>query len=367
MFTSSGSDVSLSDVASLRAAVDSCLSSFLDRKAQDASRSGMPEEVVSLLRDFVLGGGKRLRPLLCFHGWNAAHGRGEPEALVHVAAALEMFHACALIHDDVMDRTDTRRNRPTVHRAVRDRLLSGEHRCHDDQLTRRAHSTAVLLGDLALVWSDELFQTAGLSAAQRTAALAVLHQMRTEVMYGQYLDLLSTGCPTTDLAVPLQVIRYKTAKYTIERPLHLGALLAGASQQTLRTLSHYALPLGTAFQLRDDLLGVFGDPAVTGKPAHDDLREGKYTALIVLAMRRAPAEGAARLGRLLGDPLLTDAQAEEARAIISAAGADRATEHMIRRLHEESVQALDSGSGLLSADGTRALQNFAHHAALRTS
>ncbi|MEU1628256.1 polyprenyl synthetase family protein [Streptomyces sp. NPDC020096] len=323
------------DLAALRAQVDTVLRNFLAGKA--AAAQCLPAEAPGALRDFLAAGGKRIRPLLCGVGWHAVGGAERtPVPVLRVAAALEMFHAFCLIHDDVMDNSATRRGRPTVQRALA--------AAHQDRgraaADRLGASAAILIGDLALTWSDELLHTAGLTPAQLTAVLPVVDTMRTEVVYGQYLDLLATGIPSDDLGIPLQVIRYKTAKYTIERPLQIGAALAGAGRALLDVLSAYALPLGEAFQLRDDLLGVFGSPEVTGKPGLDDLRDGKHTVLLALGLQRADALQRQALRTLVGDPALDEDGADRIREVLISTGACSEVEDMISARHAQAVQAI---------------------------
>ncbi|QCX82388.1 (2E,6E)-farnesyl diphosphate synthase (plasmid) [Streptomyces sp. YIM 121038] len=206
----------------------------------------------------------------------------------------------------------------------------------------RGTSCALLVGYLALAWSDELLHTAGLTGPQLAAVLTVMDTMRTEVIYGQYLDVTATGSPTTDTERALAIIRYKTAKYTIARPLHIGATLAGAPPQLLKELSAYAMPLGEAFQLRDDLLGVFGDPKITGKSRLEDLREGKHTLLVALALQKAAPRHAAILRRQVGNPQLTDAEAAQIRDILAITGARTQVEHMISERREQVLRLLTS-------------------------
>ncbi|GLF93362.1 polyprenyl synthetase family protein [Streptomyces yaizuensis] len=326
------------DLTGLRQAVDRVLDDFLADKARAAADAHMPPEAIGTLRAFVLGGGKRLRPLFCCCGWYAGGGTGDTTAVVRVAAALELFHAFALVHDDLMDGSDTRRGRPTVHRALAD-----HHRGDRDPAAaeRLGAGAAVLVGDLAFVWSAELLHTTGLPAPVLTALLPVVDAMRTEVMYGQYLDLLATGDPTDDIETPLRIVRYKTATYTCQRPLHAGAVLAGASAPVLDACTAFALPLGEAFQLRDDLLGVFGDPGSTGKSRLDDLREGKHTVLLALALRSARPADRAELRRLVGDPALDESGADRIRALLTEGGARAGVEHMIRTRRARALRALD--------------------------
>ncbi|GAA3909903.1 hypothetical protein GCM10023084_72520 [Streptomyces lacrimifluminis] len=232
-----------------RREVDAVLARFVDSQARKASLQGFPPEVAQTLRCFLFSGGKRLRPALCVIGWNAAADEPPTGAVLQAAASLEMFHAFALIHDDVMDSSDTRRGHPTTHRS-----LAAHHAGRRDA-ERLGTSAAILLGDLALAWSDELLHTAGLTPGQLAEAVEVVGEMRTELMYGQYLDLCAAGQPCDDVDAALKTARYKTARYTIERPLHLGIALAGGNPPLRVALSAYALPLGEAFQLRDDLLG----------------------------------------------------------------------------------------------------------------
>ena len=199
-------------------------------------------------------------------------------------SALELVQASALIHDDLMDRSDTRRGEPAVHRRFEARHTAGGWR---GGAAAFGDSVAVLLGDLALVWSDELLHASGVAPEDLARARPVFDEMRTEVTVGQYLDLLTQATGDTSVELAGKVARYKSAKYTVERPLLFGAALAGAPPELSAAYSAFGLPLGEAFQLRDDVLGVFGDPSETGKPAGDDLREGKRTALVALALREA--------------------------------------------------------------------------------
>ncbi|MGW0735548.1 polyprenyl synthetase family protein [Streptomyces sp. NPDC002851] len=325
------------DFTAVREQTNLILEEYLDRKATAAAAHRMPAEVVETLRGFLLAGGKRLRPLLCMTGWHVADGQKGIRRVLRVAAALEMFHAFALIHDDIMDHSHTRRGRATVHRIIATRHAHGRSPTAADQLGAGA---AILIGDLALAWSDELLHTAGLTHRQLTGILPLIDAMRTEVMYGQYLDLTATGQPTDDVQLALAVIRYKTAKYTVERLLHIGAALAGANRELRTALSAFALPIGEAFQLRDDLLGIYGTPTATGKPNLDDLRDGKHTTLIALALQRASRAQAAQLRQFLGCPQLTDDQADIARNIITATGAPDMVEQMIQDRCRQAEQAL---------------------------
>ncbi|MBB5110036.1 polyprenyl synthetase family protein [Streptomyces spectabilis] len=326
------------DLAGICGEVDARLAAFLDGKARAAAGQRLPGEIVEVLSGFLFAGGKRIRPLLCVIGWNVACGKGPAGPVVRAAASLEMFHAFALIHDDLVDESDTRRGQPTAHRA-----LAARHAGRADAGWLGV-STAILLGDLALVWSDELVNTAGLTTRQLADAVAVIDAMRTEVVYGQYLDLLATDKPTTDTGRAMTIARYKTAKYTVERPLHLGAAFAGAAPSLRAALSDFALPVGEAFQLRDDLLGTFGTSGVTGKPCLDDLRGGTNTALVTLAMQRADPAQQRTLCSLIGNPELDEDDADRVRLILDATDAHRAVEQLIHSRHEQACRALARGS-----------------------
>jgi geranylgeranyl diphosphate synthase type I len=282
--------------------------------------------------------------------------------MLRAAASLELFHTFALIHDDIMDASDTRRGRPTIHRS-----LAAQYRNHGDLAAtdRYGTSVAILLGDLALVWSDEMFHTCGLTPHQLSVARPLLDAMRTEVMIGQYLDLLSAGDETGDVDSALSIVLFKTAKYTVERPLQMGATVAGADQDVLDACSAFALPIGEAFQLRDDLLGVFGDPAITGKSRLDDLREGKATALLAFALRRANKTQRALLRRLIGNPDLDESGAAVVRGIFIETGALPAVNAMIRERRQQALTALDHAQFRPAA--TAALYEIAHRATVRTS
>lgn len=348
------------DLAAVRTAVDRTLEDFLTDKLRTTEAGEMPE-LIGFLGRFLGAGGKRLRPLLCVCGWHAARGGPELDVVVRAAASLELFHAFALIHDDVMDGSDTRRGHPSAHRALQTVRGDGDARAAE----WFGVSSAILLGDLALVWSDELLTGAPMTAAQHLAVRPVLDTMRGEVMQGQYLDLLATGKVTGDLEQAMDVVRYKTAKYTVERPLHVGAVLAGGSPADLRACTAYALPVGEAFQLRDDLLGAFGDPRVTGKSDLDDLREGKRTPLVAVAVQRADRQQLALLESRLGRPDLDEEDATAIRGVLEATGARQRVEDMIADRHGAALRALER-SGFPPAV-TAALKDIARAAAVRSS
>ncbi|MGW0999528.1 polyprenyl synthetase family protein [Streptomyces sp. NPDC002523] len=354
------------DLRVIRRAAEARLEKFLDAKAVSGIPNRLADDVARTLRDFLFAGGKRIRPVLCALGWYAGGGRPGPlpTRVAQVAASLEMFHAFALIHDDLMDRSDTRRGRPTLHRACAVRHQQRHHRdCAASEHIGEA--SAVLLGDLALVWSDELLHTAGLAPGVLETVLPLFNTMRTEVMYGQYLDVLTTGHPSADVETTTTVIRYKTAKYTFERPLQIGAAMAGAAPSVADALSSYALPLGEAFQLRDDLLGVFGDPALTGKSVLDDLREGKNTALSALAMQRASTAQLQVLTRGLGRPDLGAEDAARVRTVFEQTGARATVEQMIATRHALARRAL-ADAGFPDNAGA-ALRDLADSVELRSS
>ena len=318
--------------------MSAALDIFLDRQAARLVSVGSEVgELVLALRD-LLGGGKRLRPAFGYWGWRGA-GMPDDDRMVTAAAALELFQACAIIHDDVMDRSDTRRGQPAAHRRFR--ALHGSSGWVGDG-EGFGTGAAILLGDLCLAWTDEMFFGSGLEPARLDRARPLFNEMRTELMGGQYLDLLEQALGGGSVPRARRVIEYKSARYSVLRPLQLGAALAGADRTLLAALEAYGQPLGEAFQLRDDVLGVFGDPAETGKPAGDDLREGKRTVLVALAAQHGTAGQRRVLDRRLGDPALDQAGVRALREVIVATGALGEVERMIDRCTAESMSALDA-------------------------
>jgi geranylgeranyl diphosphate synthase type I len=325
--------------ADLRARVDAALNGFMATATAQLRATG--DELAPMAdeaRDFVLDSGKRLRPAFCFWGALAA-GAEDSDALVSAAASLELLQACALIHDDVIDHSDTRRGRPAVHRRFTEQHLASGWSGSADEFGAAA---AILLGDVLLAWSEAMLSTSGLDDAALRRAQPVSAAMRTEVMAGQYLDIVEQARGATTIERALRVARLKSAKYTVERPLQLGAAIAGADPKWVDAYSGYGIPLGEAFQLRDDLLGVFGDPSATGKPAGDDLREGKQTVLIALALARlAPSEAEVLRGSL-GNPDLTDEEIGALRGAITESGATAEVESMITARWQAALAVLET-------------------------
>jgi geranylgeranyl diphosphate synthase type I len=316
----------------------------------------------------LLRGGKRLRAAFLYWGYRAGGGP-DNEAVIRAATAMEFFQAAALLHDDVMDDSDTRRGMPAAHRRLADEHTAAGWAGSGD---RYGVAGAILGGDLCLIWSDELLATSGLPPAALTRALPVFDRMRTQLMGGQFLDVLESARGWDELTTEQQVararkvIRYKSAKYTIEHPLLIGAAAADVSAPDQAALSTYGLDLGEAFQLRDDLLGVFGDPAHTGKPAGDDLREGKRTVLVALTLDQASPSTIALFDKLLGAPDLDAAGVDELRDAITASRAPDRIETMISDLTASARAALHGATGL-TTEGREALDTLIDVATARST
>lgn len=286
-------------------------------------------------------GGKRLRALLCYWGWRGAGGSPLAPEIIRAGAAIELFQSAALIHDDIIDRSETRRGAPAVHKWFENQHQQENWR---NSAAEYGSSVAIITGDLCLSWSEEMFSSIGPLATSGTEARHIFNLMRTEVMAGQYLDILGEVIPSIDAQAAQEraelVVRYKAAKYSCEHPLALGGALAGKLEeaeenQLLTAYRAFALPLGEGFQLRDDVLGVFGKPQETGKPAGDDLAEGKRTVLIALTEKLADTQKWQQLDQALGQQNLTAQTIAGLQEIIISCGALAQLEEII--LAKEAV------------------------------
>lgn len=335
----------------LPAAVTAELARYLAGKRETCA--GIADEYAAAADDllrFVLSGGKRLRPTFAWWGWRAAGGatardsqstggQGSPPSVVLPAvSALELVQGCALVHDDLIDDSDTRRGEATVHTR-----WTGRHRAAGwaGSPERFGAAVAILLGDVALAWADDMLHDAGLDPAALARVRGVWAAMRTEVMGGQLLDVCGHAAGDVRPETALRISRYKTAAYTVERPLHLGAALAASEPGVVDAYRRYGTDIGIAFQLRDDLLGVFGDPEVTGKPAGDDLREGKLTLLVALARQHQDRPTAAAVLDCLGVPDLDPARVDRARDALVRMGVVTEVERRIDELTARGLDALD--------------------------
>lgn len=336
------------------------IDSFLDGQRPHLAQIAGDLDPFARFSADLLRGGKRFRALFCYWGWQSvasiessfdplAQGPAKSElaAVMTASAGLEFFHAAALVHDDIMDNSDTRRGLPAAHRRFEGLHRDGAWLGDPESF---GTSAALLFGDLLLSWSDELVSEAFDSLPSRDAARAgrrEFNRMRTEVTAGQYLDILEESAwgsvPEEQLLPRAQrVIVYKSAKYSVEAPLTIGAAMAGGTTEHLDALRRFGLPLGIAYQLRDDLLGVFGDPQVTGKPAGDDLREGKRTVLIATARASLPGNAVRLLDELLGDPDLDDDQIAILQATIRDSGAVDALEESIADQVSRAKEAIET-------------------------
>jgi len=353
-------------------AVAARLDRFLTRMREESAEYG-PDAVAFLdAAAGTLEGGKRLRARFCHAGWRAVarfhdSGADETEALWDVCTALEIFQSAALVHDDLIDNSDTRRGRPAAHRA-----LEASHRTAawsgDAEAFGRA--SAILLGDLLVAWSDDLLESALDGQPHARAVRSEYARMRRDVTTGQFLDIAeesawSVNDGSLHAERALRVASLKSARYSIEQPLVLGGALSGAAPDQMAALRRFGHPVGMAFQLRDDVLGVFGDASLTGKPTGDDLREGKRTVLVALTRQALDTSARNLLDEMLGDPDLTPEQVSFLQATITESGALDRVEQMIADYAREADRAL-SGARLDNA-AVGELRELARAATVRSA
>jgi geranylgeranyl diphosphate synthase type I len=339
-----------------RDAISAEVRAFLAGQAGVLDSMGPELGPVQLMANQLMCGGKRVRPAFCVWGYIAARGMPDASAratLLIAAASLDVLHGSALVHDDVMDSSDLRRGRPAAHRQF-EALHANAGWLGDSASFGKAG--AIVLGDLLIMWSAQMLHSAGLDQTALERALPIVEAMRTEVTCGQYLDIVAqahplrqtapaTGSARSGIELALddanRVVEYKAARYTVQRPCQIGAALGGGDDQLYYALGAYGSPLGRAFQFRDDLLGVFGDTQLTGKPSGDDLREGKRTVLVAHAYAHASEAGQKLLLQRLGDPALDADGVEQLQQVIIESGAREAVEVMIDDGHERALKALE--------------------------
>ncbi|HYI50638.1 MAG TPA: polyprenyl synthetase family protein [Microbacterium sp.] len=355
-------------------AVSQRLNIFLSAQSASTADLGLEAQLLIGAGATALEGGKRLRGRFCIAGWRAVEEASRPASappsdVIAAAAALEVFHTAALVHDDVIDNSDTRRGRPAAHRA-----LESSHRSHGwaGDAGAFGRSGAVLLGDLLVAWSDDLLEEglAAVSPDRAAAARSEYATMRREVTIGQFLDIAEESAYISQpdemhAERALRVASLKSARYSIQQPLAIGAALAGADAAQHAALAAFGHPVGMAFQLRDDVLGVFGDQAATGKPSGDDLREGKRTVLVAYAREQLAPPARRIVDELVGDPQLDPAQIASLQRTIIETGALERVERLISDYSREAERAL-SGARLGDA-AVSELRDLARAATVRTT
>ncbi|MFE2882833.1 polyprenyl synthetase family protein [Streptomyces sp. NPDC059272] len=343
--------------AAFKTRVDQVLRRFVAEEAERFAEIDPALEPVAGQLEAAVADGKRLRAAFCYWGWRAV-GQPDSDALVRAAASMELVHAAAVVHDDLIDESPLRHGRPTAHIALRGAVR------RRPRAVAAARSLAMLVGDLLMGMAGELFTTSGLPAAYLARARPLWAVLARELIAGECLEILRTGAEP-DTGASLKVIRYKTAKYTVEQPLLIGGALAGAGGRLRAGYSAYGLPLGEAFQLRDDVLGLFGDPEATGKANADDVRGHRPTALLAETWRSAGTEDRERLRALMGQRSLNAEELDSVRATMRRLKAPDRVEGMIAARVDEALDALQELN--VPAPAEAALTALAHSASARLS
>ncbi|QEV16240.1 polyprenyl synthetase family protein [Streptomyces alboniger] len=336
------------DDLAFRRRIDAYLCRLVDEEEAELLRlSGELAPLCIQLRT-SLTRGKRLRAAFLYWGWRAS-GQPDCDGVIRAAAAMELVHAAACTHDDIIDDSRLRHGLPTAHVAFaevgalrwspRDPLPGPVG--HVAVRQEQPAALAMMLGDLLMGYAAQVFATCGLPGAYVARTVPLWSTLLRETIAGEFLEVLRTGNDAPEIAESLEVARYKTAKYTVERPLHMGATLGGASRQVMEAFTAYGLPLGEAFQLRDDLIGTFGDPAETGKSNLDDLRDRKPTALLATSLTLLSPPDRRLLEKILDDPALDESDAARVRKLMDECGARRRVEEMISERVSEARSALD--------------------------
>lgn len=335
---SNGVDIE-TELKNFKTIFDRELDGFLRAKIQAAKKiSPLAGEMVKVLSDYVLRAGKRIRPALMYHTYLAMGGRQKKEAL-RAAMAPEFMHTFLLIHDDVMDKDDMRRGNPTVHyfyqRAARKKY-------HSKDAVHYGNCQAICVGDMAFSFAGEIIASSRFGGTVKDRLMEKISRIIFNTTIGQFFDIraaaLKSGIGENDV---LKILEYKTGRYSVEGPIHLGAIMAGADRETLKKLSGFAVPLGIAYQIQDDILGVFGSEEETGKPVGADIKEGKKTLLAVKALELGNANQKKELRASLGNAALRASEAERARNIISETGSLEYSRNLAEKLIGEARQSLN--------------------------
>ncbi|MDH6521694.1 geranylgeranyl diphosphate synthase type I [Streptomyces sp. SAI-135] len=343
--------------AAFKSRVDAMVRDFVAREADHLTDIDPALAPVAEQLEAAVAEGKRLRAAFCYWGWRAA-GQPDSDALVRAATSMELVHAAAIVHDDLIDDSPLRHGRPTAHVALR-RAVRRRPRA-----VSAARSLAMLVGDLLMSLAGQMFATSGVPAAYLTRARPLWSVLARELVAGECLEILHTGADP-DTARSLKVIRYKTAKYTVEQPLLIGGLLGGAGERLREGYSAYGLPLGEAFQLRDDLLGLFGDPGQTGKANADDVRAHRPTALLSETWRIADKDEREQMRAVLGRRDLDTGGLDTVRELMRRLKTPNRIEDMISARVETALGALHELD--VPAHAVSALTALAHTVALRRS
>lgn len=322
--------------------VEKELRSFFDEKRKDASFNPKVLEVLDVIDEYTMRGGKRLRPLLMIVAYRLYGGKNEEE-IIKASCSIELIQSYLLIHDDIIDESDMRRKKPTVHRIYE--------KNYGDR--KFGESMAIIAGDLASVYAEEIFERVKIDDGLKYRALIKLASIVETTGYGQVLDVFSSRIEDFDENDLMLLHEYKTAKYTIEGPMILGAILAGGKDFSL--ISRYSIPVGIAFQLRDDILGLFGTEEEIGKPVTSDLEEGKKTLLILKAMENVNYRG--RIQSIIGKKGITAEELEEIRDIVRKTGALDYTYSTARDLVKRGIEAL----GKIDSEEKMFLKEFAEY------
>ncbi|HVW28482.1 MAG TPA: polyprenyl synthetase family protein [Polyangiaceae bacterium] len=313
-------------VDTVRKEVDTRLAGLLDAKVDAAGEQDVEVlEMVRAFRDLCLRGGKRLRAALLVAGYRAASASADLEPALDAGVAIELLHAYFLVHDDWMDRDDTRRGGPAVHKILSERYDSA----------RLGEASAILAGDLGVALATEALARVDVPASRLPRVFAAFAQMQADAVAGQQIDVIARG---EDVE---KTYTLKTGSYTVAGPLRMGALLAGGSPELISALERFALPAGVAFQLRDDLLSAFGDPSETGKPFANDIRSGKRTALIQRAFELAKGKDKKALAGAWGNARAGVKLLREATDILTRCGARAAVEERISELSARALASVD--------------------------
>lgn len=328
------------ELKAFKGRLDPKIGAYFDKAIDEAGKADiLVADALQYSRTLVLAGGKRLRAAFMYYGYMGAHGR-EEEKILEASMSIEFIHAFLLVHDDIIDRDDMRHGVTTLHRHY---AGIGQRFFPEKDTEHFGNAMAIIIGDMLGAFGNDIIFRSDFPLSQRFQALSKLQNIVSFTVIGQARDIYMEYQGEASEEEILSMYRNKTAKYTVEGPLHLGALLAGASEELLDGLSAYAIPLGIAFQIQDDILGIFGTAERIGKPIGSDIEEGKITLLVSRALRDGTGEQQKRLKAILSlGEKLTEQEGREFQELIEAIGALKGTKELAAQYIEEGKRALET-------------------------